>query len=122
MLDVEFKREETQESGKMAPFSIITTLVQKSLYSELLESPGKFVPKGKEPQESWKMALFSTNSCTEIAVFLNVCLKIPLFFRSKSRSCAEHPENFDENCAPVRSILEISSFLHQKPLSRAEHP
>ena len=32
------------------------------------------------------------------------------------RVIAEHPENLEENCAPVRSILEISSFFGSKSL------
>ena len=34
----------------------------------------------------------------------------------------ERPENFDENCGPVRSNLEISLVFRSKLHSRAEHP
>ena len=125
------------------------TLVQKSRISELSEFPGKFVPKWKASQESWEIALFSINSIVQKPSFselldftsreihprikncapLRSIFKIPSIFSSKSRSCAEHPKNFEyRSCAEhpqnvvlsssestlVRSILKISSSFHQK--------
>ena len=71
------KQEQTQQSRKMASFSI-NSIVQKSPFSEPPEnqSPGKFIPKLEETLEIRRMAPFSINSKTEIAVFCG-----PIIFR-----------------------------------------
>ena len=44
------------------------------------------------------------------------------FSRSKSRSRAQHLENSEADCAPVRSIRKNSSFYRSKSRSREKHP
>ena len=87
-------------------------------------------PPAEHPQNSvgisFKIAL-PCGACIlkmlmKIAPPCGASSKFRRYIRSKSRSRAEHPKNFAANRVPYRSILKISSLLHQKSRSRAEPP
>ena len=86
------------------------------------------------PQSSGSISTTSTSLFKKLApvrCIFKILNKIALPRGASSRvhrfsfkialSCgAEHLDSFDENCAPVRSILKISLFVYLKSNSRAE--
>ena len=83
-------RKETHESRKVARFSI--KVVQKSPFSEPLDSSFKCIPDWKEPQESRKMVPFQKTS------------------EQKSPFSALLNSSLNQKLSPMRSIVKIPSI------------